>query len=277
VLTDELGPGLGAAAQDLAATLPARRLDAVKRLTHPPSPLHLGALLKVLENEKDPAVAHALAEGLGLMDPAAVLKSLPWAKREIEPARRQAVFTLLHGMGDRASFEFLMDWFEESPPAVHADRAAFASAFRQFHALAVPQLKELLTKNRSPRVQSETIRQLGVIGDKAAAPMLLKTLGSYPKDSAASLLKIGKPGIPTLIEGARSNDPETHRICLAFLRKLTGVHQQNVVHFETWWATNRKTVQDEEKEWWDEQLKKSWPVDPRTFATYELPLESIVP
>lgn len=276
-LADELGPGLGAAALELASPLPARRLEAVKRLSHPPSPLHLGALLKLLETEKDAAVVHALSEGLGLMDPAAVLKSLAWAKKEADPARRLAVFSILRAMGDRASFDFLMDWFEDSPPASHPERAAFASAFRQSHALAVPQLKELLTRNRSPHVQSETIRQLGVIGDKAAAPMLLKTLGSYTKDSAASLLKIGKPGIPTLIEGARSTDPETHRICIAFLRKLTGVHQQNLVHFETWWATNRKTVQDDEKAWWDEQPKKSWPVDPRTFATYELPLESIVP
>lgn len=276
-LTDELGPGLGAAGQDLAAAATLRRLEAVKRLTHPPSPLHLGALLKLLESEKEPAVLHALAEGLGLMDPVPILKSLAWAKRETEPARRHAAFAVLHAMGDRAAFDFLMDWFEESPPSAHADRAAFASAFRQFHGLAVPQLKELLTRNRSPHVQSEAIRQLGVIGDKAAAPMLLKTLGSYTKDSAASLLKIGKPGIPTLIEGARSTDTETHRICLAFLRKLTGVHQQNLVHFESWWATNRKTVQEDEKAWWDEQSKKGWTVEPRAFATYELPLESIVP
>src|SRR3982750_3232189 len=95
--------------------------------------------------------------------------------------------------GDRARFDFAMDWFEDAPPATHPDRAAFASLFRQYHAQSIPQLKELLTKNRSPRVQTETIRQLGVIGDKAAAPMLLKTLPNYAKDSAVSLLKIGKP------------------------------------------------------------------------------------
>src|SRR5205814_4354184 len=114
---------------------------------------------------------------------------------------------------------------EEAPPATHPDRAAFATAFRQQRLLAVPQLKELITRNRNPRVQSEAIRQLGVIGDKAAAPMLLKTLGAYTKDSAVSLLKLGKPAIPTLIEGTRSHEAETHRICAFFLRKHTGIAQ----------------------------------------------------
>jgi hypothetical protein len=206
-----------------------------------------------------------------------VVKSLSWAKRETDPARRAAAFALLRAAGDRTAFDFLLSWFEEAPPATHPERAAFASAFRQQHLLAIPQLKELLTRVRNPRVQTEAIRQLGVIGDKAAGPMLLKTLGSYTKDSAVSLLKLGKPAIPTLIDGARSHEAETHRICAWFLRKHTGIVQPNLIHFENWWATNRKTVQDDEKTWWEEQAKKGWTVDPDTFATYDLPMESIVP
>ena len=276
-VTDELGHGLGAAAQDLANPNPERRIDAIKRLTHPPSPLHLSALLKLLETEREPSVLRVLPEGLGLMDTGAIVKSLAWAKREPDPARRSTVFAILRAAGDRAAFDFLLEWFEESPPATHPDRAVFASAFRQFHGLAVPQLKELLTRNRSPKVQSETIRQLGVIGDKAAGPMLLKTLGTYTKDSAVSLLKLGKPAIPLLIEGARSHEAETHRICAFFLRKHTGIQQPNLIHFENWWTANRKTVQDDEKAWWDDQARKAWTVDPATFATYDLPMESIVP
>jgi hypothetical protein len=98
-------------------------------------------------------------------------------------------------------------------------------------------------------VQIEAIRQLGVIGDKAAGPMLLKTLGSFAKDSAVSLMKLGKPAYPTLLEGGRSPAPETHRICLHFLQKFSGIRQQNLTHFETWWAANRKTVLDDEKAW----------------------------
>jgi len=277
VFSEELGAGLGGAARDLASPDPARRIDAVKRLTHPPSPLHLTTLLKLLEGEHDATVIRALADGLGLMDSALVLKSLSWVKRDTDPARRSAALAILRSAGDRAAFDFLMDWFEEAPPAAHPDRAAFASAFRQFHALAIPQLKELLTKNRNPKVQSEAIRQLGVIGDKAAGPMLLKTLGSYTKDSAVSLLKLGRPAIPTLIEGARSHEAETHRICIFFLRKFTGVQQQNLVHFETWWSMNRKTVQEEERTWWEEQSRKGWAVDAAAFSTYDLPMESIVP
>lgn len=277
VVTGDLGSGLNSAAQDLAHVSPERRLAAVKRLTHPPSPLHLSGLLKLLETEQDPKVLLALSEGLAFMDTPAVLKSLGWAKKETDPARRELAFAVLRGSGDRAAFEFLAAWFEEAPPATHPDRAAFASAFRQFHGLAVPHLKELLTRNRSPRLQTESIRQLGVIGDKAAGPMLLKTLGPYTKDSAISLLKLGKPAIPTLMEGARSHESETRRICLYFLRKLTGVQQQNMVHFETWWNANRKTVLEEEKSWWEDQGKKDWPVAATAFSTYDLPMESIVP
>ncbi len=277
LFSQELGPGLMAAAADLSHADATKRLDAVKRLTHPPSAIHVTALLKVLEAEKDPAVLHALSDGLGLMDPAPVLKSLSWAKKETDPVRRGLVFSVLRSAGDRAAFDFLVDWFEDQPPATHAERAAFASLFRQFHLLAVPSLKDLLTRNRSPKVQSETIRQLGVIGDKAAGPMLLKTLGSYAKDSAASLQKLGKPNYGVLIEGARSSDSEMHRICLHFLRTFSGIRQVNLGHFETWWAMNRKTVADEEKAWWEEQAKKGWPVEASAFALYDLPLERIVP
>jgi hypothetical protein len=277
VVADELGNGLGAAAHDLSHATPARRLEAVKRLTHPPSPLHLTALLRLLETEKHPEIIAALAGGLGFMDTATVLKSLGWAKKETDPVRREVAFSILRAAGDRAAFEFLTAWFEESPPATHADRAHFASAFRQFHTTAIPYLKELLTRNRAPRMQTEAIRQLGVIGDKAAAPMLLKTLGAYTKDSAVSLLKLGKPAIPILMEGARSTENETRRVCHYFLRKFTGVQQQNLVHFENWWKDNRKTVLEDEKLWWEDQAKKEWAVDAQTFATYDLPMESIVP
>jgi hypothetical protein len=277
ILSDELGGGLAAAARDLSHPDATRRLEAVKRLTHPPSPLHLTALLNVFESEKDISILQAVSEGLPFMDTGLVIKSLGWAKKESDVGKRTLVFSILREAGDRPAFEFLMDWFEEAPPATHPDRAAFASLFRQFHALAVPQLKDLLTKNRNPKVQTETIRQLGVIGDKAAAPLLLKALTSYTKDSAVSLLKLGKPAYQTLLEGGRSADTETHRVCLHFLRKFSGIQQQNLTHFETWWAMNRKTAMEEEKLWWDEQAKKGWPVEAAAFATFELPMESIVP
>lgn len=277
VIGDDLGGGLGAAARDLGHPDEARRLEAVKRLTHPPSPLHLPALARMLETEKDPAVLQAVADGLAFMDSGVVLRSLSWVKKESDASRRALVFSIVRGSGDRAAFDFLLDWFEDAPPATHADRAAFASILRQYHALAVPRLKELLAKNRNPKVQVEIIRQLGVIGDKAAGPMLLKTLGSYSKDSAASLMKLGKPAYQTLLEGGRSPEAETHRVCLYFLQKLSGIRQVNLTHFETWWAMNRKAVIDDEKTWWEEQARKGWPVEASAFATYDLPMESIVP
>lgn len=277
VLAEELGRGLVATAQDLSNPNAPKRFEAVQRLCHPPSPLHLPALLRLLETERDATIVKTIVDGLGLMDTAVVLKSLGWAKHETDPARKALAFSILHGAGERAAFDFLMDWFEEAPPATHADRAHFATSFRRFHALAVPQLKELLTKSRAPRLQIEAIRQLGVIGDKSAAPLLLKTIGGYAKDSAVSLYKLGKPALPTILEGARSSEAEVHRICLHFCRRLTGIPQQNLVHFETWWGMNRKTVLEDEKTWWDDQAKKGWHVEPAAFSMYDLPMESIVP
>jgi len=114
-LADELGPGLVAAAQDLGHPDATRRLEAVRRLTHPPSALHLPALLKLLEAEKDPAVLQALSEGLAFMDSGALLKSLGWVKKEPDAARRALVFSIVRAAGDRPAFDFLLDWFEDAP------------------------------------------------------------------------------------------------------------------------------------------------------------------
>ncbi len=273
----ELGPGLQELAEGLSDPDEARRAEALGALIHPPSPLHADALLKLLETEQSPALLRVLGEGLAWMDPAVVLKSLGWWRKETDPVRRGVALGLARAQGGRAAFDFIFDGFSEAPPATHPDRALFASAFRQYRAWAIQALKDLLTKNRNPKLQIEIIRQLGVIGDKAAGPMLLKTLDAYPKDSAASLLKLGKPALPTIVEGAKSNDHETKRICLHFCRRLTGVQGINLTHFEAWWKSNGRQVVEDERLHWEEQARKGFAVEPSAFAVYDLPMESIVP
>ena len=272
----ELGPGLAAIAQDLLNPDPLKRFAAARDLSHPPAAAHLPVLLKVLESEKDPEVLSVLAESLQWHDPGTVLRSLAWVKRDPDPQKRALAFSVARAAGDRAGFDFLFDWFAEAPPAKHEDRAAFGSAFRQYHAWSVPQLKELLTRQKNPRLQTEILRQLGAVGDKAGAPMLLKALGSYPRDAAASLLKIGKPALPILIEGCHSEQPETRRLCLAMCRKITTVSSVNAGTYETWWTANRKTIAEEEKAWWEDQTRHGYALPPTFFAPYDLPLEAIV-
>jgi HEAT repeat protein len=276
ILKGDLGPGMAALARDLAHPDPTRRLAAVKLLSHPPAVAHLPALLKLFEGEKAPDLVQAIAEGLTLHDPGPLIRPLSWARQDPDPVKRGTLLALCRLSGDRAAFDFLANWFVDAPPAAHPDRAAFASAFRQFHATAVPELKELLTKHRNPKVQSEILKQMGVIGDPSFAPMLIKAIPAYARDAAVALSKIGKPALPILMEGCRSNDQETRRVCVGICRRLTRTSGYNVDHFEKWWAANRKAVLEEEKSQEEEAARRGWAVDPGAFAAYDLPLEAVI-
>lgn len=277
IYKEELGPGLGVLAQDLLNPEAAKRLEAARRLSHPPAAAHLATILKLLESERDPAILKALAEGLAWQDPAVVLKSLAWAKREADPAKRAIAFSVAREANDRAAFDFLLDWFADAPPAKPEDRAAFGAAFRQYHAWSASQLRDLLTRQRNPKLQMEILRQLGAVGDKASAPMLVKAMASYPRDAVVSLLKLGKPAVPAICEGSRSEQPEMRRLCIWLLRKITGVNTSfNTASFENWWVANKKQVAEDEKAWWDEQAKHRYAIPPGFFAPYDLPLEAIV-
>ncbi len=272
----DLGPGQEELARDLENPDDARRLDALRRLVRPPAPDRLPDFLRLLEREKSPGIVKALAEALPLFDAAGSLKSLGWARREPDPVKRGAVLAIARSSWDRAGFDFVVEWFVESPPATHADRAAFASAFRQYRAFAVPQLRELLVRHKSPKLQVEALRQMGALGDKALAPMLVQAIPAYPRDAVASLLKVGKPGLPVIIEGARSNDPDTKRTCIALCRKITGVRQINLDHFEKWYLAHRKEVQEEEAARLEEAARAGFDVGPEEFAAYDLRLDALL-
>jgi hypothetical protein len=277
VLEDDLGPDLKAIEESLGDPDESKRLEALRRLLHPPSPLSEAALLRLLETERSPALLQDLRGGLPGTDPVRLLRALQWMDRETDPLRRRVGMELARSTGERAAFDAILSWFTQSPPSSHVDRALYASAFRQFRAWSVQALKELLTRNRNPRLQTEIIRQFGAVGDKAAGPMLLKTLDAFPRDSAASLSRLGRPAVPTFVEGARSNHPETRRICQHFLRKATGLRSLNLPPFEDWWKTHAKEVLEEERARWAAEADRGWTVDPDVFKVYDLPLQSIVP
>lgn len=245
VLEAPLAPGLGERAKDLLNPDPARRLDAVKALLHPPAQEHVAALLKLLEAETEAGIVRAIGDGLGLFDPGPLVKTLGWARKAPAP-KRAIVVGLVRAAGDRPAFDLLAGWFAEAPPETHAERALFAGAFRQFQAWSTPWLRELLTKQRQPKLQIEILRQMGVVGDKAFGGLLVKALPAYPKDAAVALRKLGKPGVPFLMEGARSTEPGLRQPCLALLRSVTGVNGINMGHFEKWWDENRKAILEEE-------------------------------
>lgn len=245
VLEAPLAPGLGERAKDLLNPDPERRLEAVQALLHPPAQEHAAALLKLLEAETEAGIVRAIGDGLGLFDAGPLVRTLGWA-RKAPPAKRAVVVGLVRAAGDRPAFDLLAGWFAEAPPETHAERALFAGAFRQFQAWSTPWLRELLTKQRQPKLQIEILRQMGVVGDKAFGGLLVKALPAYPKDASVALRKLGKPGVPFLMEGARSTEPGLRQPCLALLRSVTGVNGINMGHFEKWWDENRKEILEEE-------------------------------
>jgi hypothetical protein len=255
---------------DLMAPDETRRLEALKRITHPPAAMHFPLLLELLRKEKNPKILKAIGPALAFADPAQILKSLAWVRKETDPLKKSAVFDLLRSVSDRPACDFLIEWFAESPPTTDAERATFASAFRRFRAFAIPQFKDLLSKNIVPKTRMEILKQLGMIGDKSAGPVLLKAIPAYTRDAVVGLIKLGKPAFPTLLEGSRSTDAETRRVCGFLCRKMASGP------LEVWWTANRKAVQAEEQAWWKDQEQKGYPVDPAAFAPYEMPLESFV-
>jgi hypothetical protein len=241
-----LAAGLAERARDLENPDAERRLEAVRALLHPPSHEHFPAVLKLLEAEADLEIVRAIGDGLGDFDPGPAVKSLGWAKKAPPGPKRAIAVSLARAAGDRSAFDFLASWFAESPPETPADRALFAGAFRQFQPWTTPWLRELLTKHRQPKLQIEILRQMGVVGDKAFGGLLVKALPAYPRDASIALRKLGKPGVPFLMEGARSTEPGLRQPCLALLRAITGVNGINMGHFEKWWDENRKAVLEEE-------------------------------
>jgi hypothetical protein len=241
-----LTAGLAALARDLENPDADRRLSAVKALLHPPSHEHFPSVLKLLEAESDVEIVRAIGDGLSFFDPGPLVKSLGWAKKAPPGPKRAIVVALARAAGDRAAFDFLASWFADAPPDTNADRALFAGAFRQLQPLTVPWLRELLTKTRQPKLQIEILRQMGVLGDKAFGGLLVKALPAYPRDAAVALRKLGKPGVPFLMEGARSTEAGLRQPCLALLRVVTGVNGINMGHFEKWWDENRKAILEEE-------------------------------
>jgi hypothetical protein len=209
----DLGPGLEARARDLSHPDPAVRSAAIRSLTRPPSPAHLTALLQRLGEEPDTSVRQALTEGMSRFSPAALLKAAEGVRNEKDPALRAAVFDLLGFMEDPGAADLVLRCFLGSLPKDDAERAMYATAFRRLRLHAIPRLNELLSRPQEPAVRTELVRQLGAVGDATSAPALVRAIPACPHDAAAALLKLGRPALPAVLEGASSIDTRIREAC----------------------------------------------------------------
>lgn len=266
--SDALGPGQAALSEALVNPDAGKRREAVRLLSHPPAPIHLPDLMKTLESETDADVIAELATGLRLFDTASYVPTLGWVKRDADPGKVSIVLAIARAAGTRSAFEFLADWFVESPPDTNEDRAAFASCFRAYREKSVSRLKGLLAKHKRRALQSEILMQMGALRDPGLVGMLVNAIPAYPNEAPAALLKIGKPALPYILKGFGSSDQKIRKQCITICRKITGLRKINADHFEKWWAANRRDVLAEEKKWWAAQEVAGFTVSSREFRAY---------
>jgi hypothetical protein len=265
----DLGPGQVALLKGLAAEAPNQRAEAIRRLASPPAPHALPDLLALLEKESHDEVLKVLGEALVIFDLSSITKSLGWAKKFPEPRKRIFLTALLKASGDKAAAEFLVDWIVETPPGDDRVRAAICSALRKFRDAAGKEIKDALTKSKDRRVQVELLKQLGVMGDKRNAPLLVAAIGNYRTTAVVGLIHLGKPALPRLIEGVGMGDADQKKFCQFAARVVTGTQGNSSVEFTNWYNQNRKQIDAEEEAFWAEQAEKDYPVDPRSFNEYE--------
>lgn len=262
----EFGPGQGALAAALEHPDPERRAGAVTRLTHPPAPLQVPALLDLLERESDPRVLEALSEGLGLIDAAAHLDRLAAVWKEAGPRKRSIVLALARTARPDRALDVLVEWFTESPPEEDAERARFAGSFRALRDGAGGRLKTALNRTRDRKLQRELLMQLAALRDPDLAPALVKAIPAFPSVAVNGLLLIGRPAIPAILKGFSTADQDVRKWSSWLCQQLTGIRRINASHFEEWWTKNRRKVADEEARWWAAQEAGGYPVDARVFA-----------
>ena len=274
--TVALGPGQNAIAEDLVNAVVAKRLAAVQRLVHPPSPRHLSTLIKILEIESDPSVIKALGDGLGTMDATPYIKNLEWAKQTTDPVKRSVVFTLVRSASPKEALAFLVDWFGKMPPSTKAERAAFGAAFREFREKAVPKIKALVQKTKSPSVRKELFVQMGLIGDPAFAPALIKALSVHTREALAALWTIGKPAMPAAIGSMRAGDPVIKKYSIWLVRAWTRIDRFDPVPYQKWWVQNHREVEAGQEERWTRQAAAGYAVKDSELSVFEMSLRSII-
>lgn len=277
--TVDLGTGQVATVRNLGAKEVPARLAAARTLISPPAPHARAALFSAMAKETNPEVLAAIVEALARLDLEPTLKTdLAWALRDRELPRLQSVLQLLRRVGTRPACDFVGECFRESPPADHRSRAAFASAFRRMRPGSLEELRDALLKSKERHVQIEAVRQLGILRDRAAAPVLKVALtaaatGSLPREvlgaSVFAFEALGKPAFPVLLEAMNDGSEDVRRHVRALVQRISGEPIDGVSEATKWWQRNRRVVEEEDLKFWKDQEAKDFPVSPDEFRIYD--------
>ena len=278
-VTVDLGSGQVAAVRNLGAKELAARLAAARSLISPPAPHARAALCAAMSTETNPEALAAIVEALVRLDLEPTMKSdLAWALQERDWPRLQAVLQLLRRIGTRPACDFVMECFKESPPFDHKGRAAYASAFRRMRPGSLEELRNTLLKTKERQVQVEAVRQLGVLRDRAAAPMLKVAMtaaatGALPRELLGpcvfALETLGKPAFPVLLEAMNDGNDDVRRNARALVQRISGEPLDGVSEASKWWQRNRKSVEEDELKFWKDQEARDYPVAPDEFRIFD--------
>jgi hypothetical protein len=278
-ITADLGLGQVTTARNLGSKDQGAREAAAKALFSPPAPHARAALLTAMSKESVPEILAAIVEAAGRLDLEPHLRTdLAWAIQDDDSTRRLAVFRLLRLVGTRPACDILGECFRGSPPNDHKTRAGFASAFRRMRPGSLEVLRDALIKSKDRRVQVEAVRQLGILRDRAAAPVLKFALtaaatGALPREIVAASVSafeaLGKPAFPVLLDALGDGNEEVRRHARTLVHRVSGESLEGASEATKWWQRNRRIVDEEDAKFWKDQEAKDFPVSPDEFRIYE--------
>ena len=276
-ITEDLGAGQLAALPDLAAEDPNVRALAAIKLGSPPAPHAIAALSKALQTEKEKVPLAALADTLMKIDVGAHLKTeFAWALEE-EDAQRRGIVMIIAGLQQPGpGCDFLNECLKAKPPTDQKTRAILASSFRRLRSKSVELLRETL-KTKESKLAIETVKQLGMLRDRAALPSFKLALGAPGELKAVAFNAIEKSGpvaIPLVLELMGEKNDEIRKLALILAQRITQEEIDGPAELQKWFAKNRKLVEDREKDFWKDQEEKEFPVAPEEFRIFERKLPS---
>ncbi len=261
--------------EDLASAEAATRREAVERLGKEAVPDALAPLAELLKTEADAGVYAALGEALGAYDGAALAKqaALKDAAKGSE-AQKKAVIAAVKKAGTEPALRVLIDGFVAQGELPL--RNEVASVLKKHKALAVKPMLDLLRKSQTkPDILADCIKYLGIMGESKTAPQVLTRLlepDELRNITLHALRKIDKPVIPGLIQYGLPGPTHCRQWSGWLLRYFTGMTttSQNAAEWVTWWKSNQRSVEAEEKKWDKADEACDWLVDDRDWSEYDI-------
>jgi hypothetical protein len=247
------------------------RREAVKKLSEQKSPEVAAALGEVMVREPDRELVWEIKSCIVAYEPGIAFKALRRAGEEGELVQKRAALAGIKDIGGEEPVKWAIDVFLLKSAEVPL-LPEVTSALKKHRKISVPEMVRQIAKVKEPPIQANLIKALGVIGDPAAAPVLVRLLtdAMFLQNAVAALRKIGRPSIPELIRGL-GGTADMRRWCGYLLREMTGQvwTSTNAAEWGRWWAENQSAVRAQTQAKDKQDADRNWPVTWEDFRGYE--------